>query len=308
MLTLAAAAWGLSFPGGKALLLALGEALPGRSEWFFSALMISARFALAAVLLLAFRPSSLVRLRASEVRQGVGLGVFSGLGMLLQSDGLHYTTASAVAFLTQFTAALVPLYLALRQRRWPSRRTTGCVLMVLAGCAILGQFDWRALRFGRGEAETLLSTVFFTAQILWLDRPIFRGNDAGRVSMVMFAAIGAVTAPVWLSHMQSLADVAVLAASPGIVMNFVALTLICSILAFMLMNHFQPHIDPTTAGIVYCSEPLFATALALFLPAWFAAWLGVAYANETFTFHLVLGGALITAANILISLQPPERS
>jgi drug/metabolite transporter (DMT)-like permease len=308
MLTLAAAAWGLSFPGGKALLLALGEALPGRSEWFFSALMISARFTCAALLLLAWRPRAMARLRASEVRQGLGLGVFSGLGMLLQSDGLHYTTASAVAFLTQFTAALVPLALAVWHRRWPTGRTILCVLMVLAGCAILGQFDWRALRFGRGEAETLLATVFFAAQILWLDRPVFRGNDTGRVSMVMFAAIGAVTAPVWLSQMQGPADLAVLVATPGIAVNFLALTLVCSIFAFLLMNHFQPHIDPTTAGIVYCSEPLFATALALFLPAWLGAWMGVAYANEVFTFHLVAGGALITAANVLIALQPPARS
>ena len=77
MLTLAAAAWGLSFPGGKALLLALVNALPGRTEWFYTALMISLRFTFAALLLLVFRPRSLVQLHASEVRQGVGLGVFS---------------------------------------------------------------------------------------------------------------------------------------------------------------------------------------------------------------------------------------
>ena len=35
MLILTTAAWGLSFPGGKALLTAAGNALPGRDHGFF---------------------------------------------------------------------------------------------------------------------------------------------------------------------------------------------------------------------------------------------------------------------------------
>ena len=209
MLLLATVAWGYSFPGMKALLAALDAALPGRSAWFFSALLISARFALAGLLLLAVRPRALVQMRAAEWWQGIGLGVFSGVGMLFQSDGLQYTSASSVAFLTQFSAVLVPLFCVWRDRRLPSARTIVCVAMVLAGVGILGRFDWRALRFGRGEFETLLGTGFFTAQILWLDHPRFRGNDSGRMSIAMFFAIALVLAPVWLAHAQSPADVAV---------------------------------------------------------------------------------------------------
>ena len=33
---------------------------------------------------------------------------------------------------------------------------------------------------------------------------------------------------------------------------------------------------------------------------------GIESANESFTLHLLLGGSLITAANILIALQPPR--
>ena len=70
------------------------------------------------------------------------------------------------------------------------------------------------------------------------------------------------------------------------------------------MNHWQPRLDATSAGIIYCAEPVFATLLALFLPVPLGRWLGVEYANENFTTHLLLGGGLITAANILISIQP----
>ncbi len=306
-LLLATAAWGYSFPGGKALLIALDEALPGRSGWFHSAYMISSRFALGALILIAVNPRALRRFSASEWRQGVGLGVFSGLGMLFQADGLIHTHASTVAFLTQFTAVRVPVVVLLRRRRRPSAMTLLCIVIVMAGVAILGNFDWRALRFGRGEVETLIGTAFFTAQILWLDRPIFRGNDSTRVSILMFAAIALVLAPVWIAHAQAATDPGVMFTTAPIFATYLSIMLLCSLAAFLLMNRFQPEVDPTTAGIVYCAEPLFATILALFLPALLGPFLGVHYANETFTPQLIIGGSLIVLANLLIALLPAAK-
>jgi drug/metabolite transporter (DMT)-like permease len=307
MLILATAAWGYSFSGGKALMLALSAALPGRDEWFYSALMISARFTLAALVLVAFQPKAVGRIRPSEWRQGIGLGVFAGVGMLLQADGLQYTAASAVAFLTQFAAVLVPAYCAIRDRRMPTARTILCIAMVMVGVAILGQFDWKAMSLGRGELETLLATIFFTAQILWLDRPVFQGNDTHRVSMIMFSACAVTVAPVWVMHTQSPSDLfMILLPKAAIATVFLSLTLICSLVAFLLMNHWQPRVDATTAGIVYCAEPVFATALALFLPGVLGGFLRINYPNETFTIHLLVGGGLITMANILIALAPPN--
>lgn len=303
-LLLATAGWGYSFPGGKALLAALDEALPERSGWFFSAYMISSRFALAALLLIAVNPRAIRRFSALEWRQGIGLGIFSGMGMMFQADGLIHTHASTVAFLTQFTAVLVPIVVFLRQRRRPSALTLLCIVMVMAGVAILGNFDWRALHFGRGEVETLIGTAFFTAQILWLDHPAFRGNESTHVSIIMFAAIAVALAPFWFVHMQSPSDLLVIFASGPIFLTFLSVMLLCSLAAFMLMNHYQPEVDPTTAGIVYCAEPLFATVLALFLPMMLGPFLGIHYPNEVFTTQLVSGGALIVIANLLIAFQP----
>src|SRR5690606_32280937 len=111
-----------------------------------------------------------------ELKQGLALGLFAAAGMLFQSDGLQFTAASTSAFLTQFYAIMIPVYLALRTRRHPGAHVWLCCALVLAGVAILGRFDWQALRFGRGEWETLLSSVFFMGQILWLERAEFRGN------------------------------------------------------------------------------------------------------------------------------------
>ena len=139
MLVLTAAVWGLSFPGGKALLLGANAALPGRDPWFFSSLMIGMRFGLAALVLWLFHPRAFAQMRASEFRQGFGLGVCGGVGMLFQADGLAFTEASTSAFLTQFTAVLVPIVIALRTRRWPSWFVTFCVALVVTGVGVLAQ-------------------------------------------------------------------------------------------------------------------------------------------------------------------------
>ena len=304
MLILTTAAWGLSFPGGKALLTAAGAALPGRDPWFFSSLMIATRFGLGALLLWLAHPRAFAQMRAGEWRQGVGLGVCGGLGMLFQADGLAFTEASTSAFLTQFASVLVPLFIVLRTRRAPSLFVIFCVALVVAGVAVLARLDWGAIRVGRGELETLIGTAFFAAQILWLGRPVFHGNHTGRVTLVMFLTIAVILAPIVAAHAHRAGDALILVSTGPLAATLIALTLACSLFAFLIMNRWQPFVDATTAGIVYCSEPLFATLFALFLPAWLGRFLKIEYANESATTHLLIGGSLITIANILIALKP----
>lgn len=306
MLLITTAAWGFSFPGTKSLIAALDAAAgSAQSSWYLAALAMGSRFALGALLLLAAQPRALRQATAREWRQGLGLGLLAGIGLLIQADGLAHTAASTSAFLTQLTAVLVPIGVALRDRRWPTAWTVLCVAIVMTGCAILARFDLAALRFGRGELETLLSAVFFSAQMIWLERPVFRGNHAGRVTLVMFATIAAVLAPVVLALGRAPGDAAIIASSWPVLAVLLGLTLVSTVFAFLTMNRYQPKVSATTAGIIYCAEPLFGTALALVLPALLAAWLGITYANETFTPQLVAGGGLITLANLLIALRPP---
>jgi drug/metabolite transporter (DMT)-like permease len=104
------------------------------------------------------------------------------------------------------------------------------------------------------------------------------------------------------------ADVSVLLTSASWLGFTLALTLFCTVGAFTLMNTWQPRITATEAGLIYCLEPLFASLMALFLPGWFSTGAGFAYPNETLTAHLLIGGGLITAANVLIQLKPPPKA
>ena len=312
MLIITTAAWGLSFPGGKALLSGALQILPDRDPWFFSSLMIASRFGLAAIFLGLAYPRACMQMRWSEFRQGLGLGLGAGLGLLLQADGLAFTEASTSAFLTQFTSVLVPLFVMIQTRRRPSNFVIFCVCLVLIGVAVLSHLDWRTLRLGRGELETLLGTGFFTAQILWLERPIFRGNHTGRVTLVMFLTIAILLLPVACFHAHRASDLLVFWSTGPLAILLCGLTVICSLFAFLTMNRWQPEVDATTAGILYCSEPLFATVFAIFLPALLSVWMGIDYLNEGATIALMVGGSLITVANILIAkrsaIEPSEPS
>jgi drug/metabolite transporter (DMT)-like permease len=84
------------------------------------------------------------------------------------------------------------------------------------------------------------------------------------------------------------------------------LGVLCTVGAFSIMNAWQPKITATEAGLLYCTEPIFASAMALFLPAIFSQWAGIAYLNESATLNLAVGGGLVTLANVLIQFRRPE--
>ena len=247
------------------------------------------------------------RTTSGEWKQGIGIGIFAAGGMILQNDGLQFTEASTSAFLTQLTAILIPVFAALRARKNPGWRVWVCCVLVLAGVAILGHFDWRALRLGRGEIETLLATFFFAGQILVLDSAAFAGNRFMRITLIMFATEAVIYVIMALFTAPALPALFTPWASGGFIVLTLLLTVFCTLGAFLLMNAWQPKITATEAGVIYCMEPIFGSLLALVLPGMFSLAFAIGYANETITWTLLVGGALITGANILLQLKPPAR-
>lgn len=315
MLVLTTAFWGLSFPTVKALALVHAAIQPGCGNWFTATATVGPRFVIATVALLFIqlflartRPGARGRTTRAEWKQGVLLGLFATGGMILQNDGLQFTEASTSAFLTQLTAILIPLFVAFRLRKNPGRLVWFCCALVMCGVAILGRFDWRALSLGRGEIETLLSAFFLAGQILTLDRPGFSGNRVMRITLVMFATEAVIFSGMATATAPDLAALFAPWTSPAFIALTLLLVVFCTLGAYLLMNAWQPKVTATEAGLIYCFEPIFGTLFALFLPGIFSATFGINYANESFTWTLLTGGALITAANMLLQLKPPAKA
>lgn len=307
MLLVANAFWGLSFPTVKAMTLLYEQLLPAAGSWYTINLTVAPRFLLAALVLLLWQARRVATITRGELVQGGVIGLFAAAGMWFQTDGLRFTQASTSAFLTQFYAILIPVYVALRSRRNPGARVWLASGLVLVGVAILGRLDLRTFGLGRGEWETLLSSLFFMGQILWLEKREYAANRAGMVTLVLCATLGLifgvgtlVTAP------DAAALVTPWTSGPWVGFTLI-LTVFCTLGAFSLMTAWQPKMTATEAGLIYCLEPIFGSAFALVLPALYSTWAVIAYANETATWNLLVGGGLITLANIYLQLRPSPK-
>jgi drug/metabolite transporter (DMT)-like permease len=311
-LTFCTLLWALSFPLMKALVLAQQPLLSGAGSWFLTSLSVLYRFGLAGLLLLLCTARRMNTITRREAEQGLVLAGFGGLGILFQMDGLSYTAASTSAFLTQGYCIFIPLWLALVNRRRPTGKQGVCILLVVAGVAVLAGVRPGALKLGRGELETLLASLLFTGQIIALEHERYAGGRPGLFSTVMFAAMAGLCGPVVWATAPSAAACLRVFATPATAGMLAVLVVFCTLGAYTVMNTWQPFVSATEAGLIYCLEPVLASLLALFLPFWLSRWAGMNYANEHLTMRLVLGGGLITAANGLLQsrwLEPrPERT
>jgi drug/metabolite transporter (DMT)-like permease len=284
----------------KALSLEQQKLLPSGGSWFFTALGVMIRFGGAGLLMLPLLFRAGKKFSAREIEQGVVLAVFGGGGILFQMDGLAYTVASTSAFLTQSYIVFIPLWMTLTTRRLPSLKIIFSVTLVLAGVGVLAGLNLHSLKLGRGEMETIIASLFFTAQILTLENPRYASNRSVQFSIVMFLAMALFSAPlVWATAPAAAACLRVYA-SPAACGFMAALIVVSTLAGYLIMNLWQRRVTATEAGLIYCIEPVCASAMSLFLPAWFSAWANIHYPNEQLTARLLIGGAFVTAANVLL--------
>ncbi len=298
-LILCCASWGITFPIIKAVMIELREQSPNGSSLFFASWIQMARFLLAGVIMF-FLTIHLKRPTALEIRQGLIIGFWGGIGMWLQADALAYTEASTSAFLTQCYCIFLPLWVAFRDRRLPGKTTIIPVTLVLVGGAILAGITADEFTLGRGELLTILSALFFTVQMLVIENPKYTKNRGRSVSLIMFVGISIIFLPITFFAAPSLASVIIMGSSSSIIILITIVATVCTVGSFWLMNAWQRHVTATEAGIIYTSEPVFAACYVLFLPSILASLMGHSYANETLTSKLIIGGALIITANFVV--------
>lgn len=306
-LILACAFWALSFPLVKALNLEQSHRLPGVSSVFLSSWVQLARFGTCALMLLPFAVGK-KRPKRNEIRQGIIIAFWGGMGMWLQADALAYTEASTSAFLTQAYCIFLPLWACARLRRGPGMQVIIASLMVIIGGTILAGLRPANLQLGRGEIETLIAAFIFTFQILTLENPRYAGNCGIQVSFVMFLTIALLFIPITLLTAPNIATCFKAGASLEAMTLVTCLALFCSVGGYVLMNVWQPLVSATEAGLIYTMEPVFTTCYVLFLPSLLGQFIGIPNPNESISMRILIGGSLILAANFLMQWKSPPHS
>jgi len=295
--------WGASFPLLRGLELAQRESAPHVSDLAMASADMAVRFGLAALFLLPFYGRDLFHVTAREWSQTIGLAVLAGVGLYLQTIGLAWTDASISAFVTQLYTLIVPLIVALRDRRFPSLRVIAACGMVLIGAAMLSPGLLTHFILGPGELVIVLSTGFLACQIVWVERPIYAENRSGPVTLIMFALLAAMFVIGYPMTGGTAHFAGQLFGTPALWEITFALVLFCTVINFFIMNTWQRCVSATEAGLIYCIEPVVATVLSAFLPGWLSRFAGIDYPNEILPWTLLAGGALIVGATILVATE-----
>jgi len=303
MLVGATVLWGLSFPLLRGLELVQHARAPMVPDSVLACADVTMRFGLAVLLLLPFYGRGLWNVTWQEWSQASGLAVLAGAGLYLQTLGLAWTDASITAFLTQLYSLIVPLMVAVRDRRFPSLRVIVACALVLTGAAMLSPGLLTHFVLGPGELIIILSTGFIAAQILWVERPVYVENRPGLVTLIMFVLLAGMFTCGYFWTGGSIHFVKPLFYRPVIWELSLALVLFCTVVNFYIMNAWQRCVSATEAGLIYCLEPVIATVLSGFLPGWISRMAGISYVNETLTWTLLVGGILIVAATILVATE-----
>jgi drug/metabolite transporter (DMT)-like permease len=298
--------WGLSFPLIRALELAQRDHAPHASDSTMACADMAMRFGAAALFLLPFYGRGLSHVTGREWSQSLGLALFAGIGICLQTLGLAWSDASIAAFLTQLYTLIVPLIVAVRDRRAPTLRVIVACVLVLTGAAMLSPGLLRHFILGAGELAVLLSTGFLACQIVWVERPLYEKNRPGVVTLVMFLSLTAMFALGFLLTGGTTSSAGRLFDTPALALLSLAIVLLCTVTNFLIMNAWQRRLSATEAGLIYCIEPVIAALLSSFLPGWLSHLAGITYANETLSWSLLAGGLLIVIATILVATEPKK--
>src|SRR4051812_36911247 len=246
---------------------------------------LALRFALATVALLLVFPRALGRLNRDAVRQAMVLGVLYGVAQILQTAGLAHTPASVSGFITGMYVICTPLLAAplLRQRIGTS--TWGAVVLAVAGLAVL---TLSGFHVGYGEALTLVAAILYALHIVGLGAWSTAGG-AVAMTIVQLAVITAiclvVTAP----------DGLVLPDRAGDWLSIVYMAVFAAALSLAGQTWAQAHLPPTRSAIIMTMEPVFAALFAVLL------------GGEDATLRMLVGGAMVLAAMLVVEVAPRRR-
>lgn len=240
------------------------------------------RFGIAAVVVTAVTLPGIRNLSRDECAVGVQYGVLLFGVLALETLGVQHTSASNAGFLIAVSVVVVPLAERLLFKSELPLALYPCVLLALAGTALLTLNGDVAL--GRGD-------------LLILAAALLRGTQTAvygaRARSVVMSPLRVTSIQMWV---VTILGGAVIAVTPGsataqisslpvsgwILLGYLAV--FCTALAFLIQLWAAPKAKATQIGLILSAEPVFAALTA------------VTFAGESLAGIQLLGGILILGA------------
>ncbi|MBM9461334.1 DMT family transporter [Nocardioides sp. zg-536] len=246
---------------------------------------LAVRFLVAGAAMLLVAPRAIARLSPETRRRALALGGLYGAAQVLQTAGLAHTPASVSGFITGLYVVATPVLAALLLRSRVTRGTWAAVALATVGLAVL---SLDGLSVGYGEALTLVAALLYAAHIVGLGA-WSRPADALGMSVLQVLVIAGICLVAALGT-----------GKPGVVLpsggadwaSVLYMAIAAGALAMLAQTWAQAHLPPTRSAIIMSMEPVFA--------AFFAVLLG----GESLTSRMLLGGALVLVAMLVVEALP----
>ena len=246
---------------------------------------LAVRFAIATVALFLLAPRALGKVSRTNLRSALILGGLYGVAQILQTSGLAHTPATVSGFITGLYVVATPLFAAWLLHTRIGPMTWAAVVLALAG---LGVLTLSGLSVGYGEALTFVSALLYALHIVGLGA-WSNAREALGMTIVQLAVITLVC------FVATIPDGVVLPDTSRDWLVLVYMAVVAGALALAGQTWAQAHLPPTRSAIIMSMEPVFAAVFAVLL------------GGELLTTRMLVGGAMVLTAMLIVELVPRRK-
>ena len=197
--------------------------------------------------------------------------------------GLQTTSASNAGFILSLTVVLVPIFTSFLDKKLPSRAISFAIFATMIGIAILTLKESMTFQIGDiylaiaavGYAIYLILNSKFTKSVESISFGVYQLGVAGILGAILCLLFETPKIP-----MTTNGWIAIL-----------GLGIICTAFCFIAQSVVQQYTSPTTTGLIFSLEPIFASIFA------------IVFLGEMLTTQLLIGGGLILLGNLVAQLE-----
>ena len=286
--------WGATFVWMKQALDALDDEKATLGTNGVVAVLVFARFAIAALLMLIFFRKARSSLTDRRIwLDGIMLGGLMFLAYLSQMIGLDDINPSVSAFLTSLYVVFTALISSAYNLRLPTK-----IMLLGVGLATFGAGFIQGpphLTWGVAEFITVFCALLFALHILFTQHITTR-RDPVAVSTTSFIVVTICSIiTVFILGDGTDAKQWQLLFSDGVIIPVMLLGIGGSFFCLLFLNMYQRYLHPIQAAIIYALEPVWATIYGLQL------------GMVDWSIWILIGGGALFLGNIIVELLSSDR-
>jgi len=188
---------------------------------------------------------------------GLALGIVFSLAQNFQQFAFYYSTSGKIAFITAFYMFFVPLISVIFLKKKVPLMVWVSVVLGLIGLFFLCIDPKDLTSFNPGDILALICAVFYSVQIILIDRFLAQGISGVQLSLMEFI-VGSVISLILMFIFEHPVIGDIMAASPALLYSGI---MSCGI-AYTLQIVGQKYTNPVVASILMCLESVFAVIAA----------------------------------------------